>query len=95
MSKELLFLPSAGCRLDQTNFYAKPWFAIVRVMSESRYRDALALSENEINILMNFPCPIAFAIWFSPSARLAADRISTQIDAHFGRLFDHCTKCRC
>jgi hypothetical protein len=82
------FLPPA-VDWNGLTFTLQARFAIVRVMSESRYRDVLAFSENY------FPCPIAFAICFPPSATLATDRISTQIDAHFGLPFDYCNKCRC
>jgi hypothetical protein len=55
-------------------------FASARVMSESRCRGALAFNENETFILMNFPCLIAFAICFPPSATLPTDNISAQIE---------------
>jgi hypothetical protein len=85
------FLPPAADWIRQF-FPQQTRFVSARVMSESRCRDPLAFTENGTIILMNFPCPIAFAICFPPSATLATDRISPQFDAHFGLLFDYCNR---
>jgi hypothetical protein len=61
---------------------------------ESRYRDALSLSENESIIPINFQCRIPFVIYYSSNVEFAQDRLLFQIDADFRPPFEDSSKCR-
>jgi hypothetical protein len=70
--------------LERTFFKEQTKFVAVHVISESRGCGALALTENGAICPMKFQCRTSFAIYYSSSPAFATDRLSTQIDAHFG-----------
>jgi hypothetical protein len=94
-AKDLCFFLPPAADWSRFAFTQQVRYANARMISESRCCDALVFTENEAIILMNFLCPIALAICFSPNATFTTDHISTQIDAHFVPPFDYCNQCRC